>query len=191
MEGRTEVDWEALGPEWRAGIKSKSELSREFGVSRAALDKHFGALGIKRDLAPKIRAEAERRLQAEQVTTRLQGQEADIVEVNAEVLAHIRRLQRQDIGHLSQLCRDLAEELGAVSGKPMDLERLIQALGENEDTATLAEQVQRIISLPSRIASLERLASAKRTLTNMECQAWGISDTKQGSGLPAYVSIQF
>lgn len=48
------IDWDAMEPDWRAGIKSKKELSEEHGVSRAAIDKHLAELGIERDLTAKI-----------------------------------------------------------------------------------------------------------------------------------------
>lgn len=190
MDSGTGVDWTAIEPEWKAGIKSKAELSREFGVSRTAMDKHFGALGIERDLAPRIRAEAERKIAQDAVAARLQPYEGEVVEANAEIQAQIRRLHRKDIGHLNDLCRTMTKELLAVSGRPMDLEQLIQALEGNEDTAALAEQVQKLISLPSRVVSLERLVSAKRTLVTLEREAWGINGQKD-CGLPAQIHIEF
>ena len=56
---RAEIDWEKIEPHWRAGIRTKLEISNEFGVSRAAMDKHFKKLGIERDLTAKIQAKAE------------------------------------------------------------------------------------------------------------------------------------
>lgn len=191
MDRGIEVDWEAITPEWKAGIKSKAELSREYGVSRTAMDKHFGALGIERDLAPRIRSEADRKIAQDAVAARLHPLEGEIVEANAETQARIRRLHRKDIGNLNGLCQFMTEELMAVSGRPVALEQLIQALGDNEDTAALAEQVQKLISLPSRIASLERLVSATKTLVTLEREAWGIDAKNKDYGLPAQIHIEF
>ena len=56
---KTACDWEAMEPLWRAGAVSVSKLSADFGVSRAAILKHWGKRGIERDLSGKIRAEAD------------------------------------------------------------------------------------------------------------------------------------
>jgi len=52
------VDWEAMRPDWMAGIKSVLQLSEEHEVSRAAIIKHWGKQGVERDLAGKIKAKA-------------------------------------------------------------------------------------------------------------------------------------
>jgi hypothetical protein len=51
MAGEEKIDWEEMEPDWRAGIISKKQLSKQYGVSRAAIDKHWAKLGIERDLA--------------------------------------------------------------------------------------------------------------------------------------------
>jgi len=52
------VDWEAMRPDWMAGVKSVLQLSEEYGVSRAAILKHWGKEGLERDLAGNIKAKA-------------------------------------------------------------------------------------------------------------------------------------
>jgi hypothetical protein len=49
------IDWELIEKDWRAGIKTKLQMSQEYAVSRAAMDKHFDKRGITRDLKEKIR----------------------------------------------------------------------------------------------------------------------------------------
>lgn len=43
-EKRKSVDWEAMEPHWKAGIVSVLQLSKEYGVSRAAIIKGFDAV---------------------------------------------------------------------------------------------------------------------------------------------------
>lgn len=50
-----QIDWESIEKDWRAGIKTKLQMSEEHDVSRAAMDKRFKKLGIERDLSEKIR----------------------------------------------------------------------------------------------------------------------------------------
>ena len=95
------VDWDAMEPDWRAGIKSKKQLAEEFGVSRAAIDKHWAKLGIERDLSAKIRQEAEalvtRDAVAREVTHGDRVTEREIVEANAAVQASLIREHRTDV----------------------------------------------------------------------------------------------
>lgn len=55
---RSAVDWDAIEPDWRAGIKTKKQMAEEYGVSRAAMDKHFNKVGVERDLTARIQAKA-------------------------------------------------------------------------------------------------------------------------------------
>ena len=84
----------AIKPDWRAGVKSKQQLSSEYGVSRAAKDKHFDKAQIKRDLTKKIQDQAEALVTASAVTGQVTAQnkvtENPIVEANANVQAVIR-----------------------------------------------------------------------------------------------------
>lgn len=55
MAAKSQVDWEAIEPHWRAGIKSSLEIARDYreatgkSVSHTAIFKHFKALGIERE----------------------------------------------------------------------------------------------------------------------------------------------
>ena len=48
-----------MEPEWRAGLVSVLQLSRDYGVSRAGIIKHWDKEGVERDLLAKIQARAE------------------------------------------------------------------------------------------------------------------------------------
>ena len=39
MTEKRVIDWEAIEADWRAGVKTKQQMSIEYGVSRAAMDK--------------------------------------------------------------------------------------------------------------------------------------------------------
>ena len=53
------IDWDAIEPDWRAGIKSKQQIGLEHDVSRAALTKHFDKADIQRNLRTKIQDAAD------------------------------------------------------------------------------------------------------------------------------------
>lgn len=56
---RQAIDWEAMEADWRAGFKSVLQLSKEYGVSRAAILKHWDKEGVERDLSAKINAKSD------------------------------------------------------------------------------------------------------------------------------------
>ena len=47
-EKKPPVDWVLVETDWLEGIKSKQQMSIEYGVSRAGIDKHFAKLCIER-----------------------------------------------------------------------------------------------------------------------------------------------
>lgn len=149
---RSAVDWDAMEPEWRAGIKSKKELAAEYKVSRAAIDKHWAKLGIERDLSAKIKQEADalvaRAAVAPEVTPEARATERQLVEANAAAQAQVRIAHRKTIQRLIAVCEKLLAELETC---PDDLVK--------------------------RTGILKSLADTSKTLITLERQAHGIADT--------------
>jgi len=59
MAEKRVIDWDDMYPHWCAGIITLSNLSRQYGVSRPAIEKHWDKLGVPRDLTAKIKAKAD------------------------------------------------------------------------------------------------------------------------------------
>lgn len=156
--GRKAVDWEAMEPAWRAGIKTKLELSREFNVSRAAIDKHWAKAGIERDLTMRIQAKADA-LVARQAVTRVVGfefvtKESEIVDANAGLVASVRMAQREDIIRARKLAMQLMDEL---------------------EQHNLPKRVARgDLSLPVRTKTMKDLGDTLKTLVGLERQAFSM-----------------
>lgn len=96
------VDWDAIEPDWRAGIKTKLQMSLEYSVSRAAMTKHFRNAEIARDLKTKIQAAADALVSASVVPPQVPPPERrvtdeTIIAANAQSQATIRLGHRQDI----------------------------------------------------------------------------------------------
>ena len=51
--GRRKIDWEQIRAEYEAGA-TQSELSRQYGISRTAIQKHIEAEGWTQDVEPSI-----------------------------------------------------------------------------------------------------------------------------------------
>lgn len=101
------VNWPAIEPHYRAGIRSIKAISAEFGVSRPAIDKHARKHGWVRDLAPAIREKSDRQVAQVAVAppscspARSFSDQA-IVDAGAEQLTLVRLGHRQDIAELRE-----------------------------------------------------------------------------------------
>lgn len=157
-------DWEAMEPLWRAGIASVSKLSADFGVSRAAILKHWGKRNVTRDLSGKIRAEADAivaraevkqaRLQA-QVTERDPVTDAETVTTNAEIQAAAILGERSDVRRYRTLANRLLDELETVTTGEMPKGQQRPALGSRIDNAKkLAETFKILFALERQVLNI-------------------------------------
>ena len=176
------VDWDAIEPQWRAGIKTKLQMSEEFGVSRAAMDKHFAKLGIDRDLTEKIRAKAEALVTQAQVTREVTAEsvatERDIVDANAKMQADAVLGQRKDISRSRGVVKKLFAELETQLDCAEDFAKLGDLMASPDDNGTdkLNELYRKVMSLPSRVDSAKKLADALRVLIELERKVLRIKD---------------
>jgi hypothetical protein len=181
MPGRQKIDWDAMEPDWRAGLKTKKQLSEEYGVSRAAIDKHWSALGIDRDLSDRIRSAAKTKVTRSTVTSGVTPDtkvtEREVVEANADMLAAKHIEHRTDIPAKRELVGKLFAELEALTdGK--DLMAQVQVALEQGDLDKLAEAAEKVASLPSRIKGVSDLVGAYKALIMLERQAFGLEDSR-------------
>lgn len=123
------IDWEGMQPAWQAGIVPVLHLSEQYGVSRAAIHKHWDKLGIERSLGGQITAKANAIVARQEVAAkRLQEQvtaatdpvtEAETVATNAEIQANIILTERKDVQRLRALFNTIVTEMEAtVLGEP-------------------------------------------------------------------------
>lgn len=179
---KPEIDWDSMEPEWRAGIKTKKQLAEEYGVSRAAIDKHWAKLEVTRDLGAKIRLEAEALVTREAVTREVtladRVTEKEIVKANAEMQAGTILAHRKDIQRYRALCQSLLSQLEAETGEPELFSQIGELLAAPDEKGTdkLNEAYVKAISLPSRIDGVKKLAETLKTLIGLERQAFGIDD---------------
>ena len=173
-EKRKPVDWEAIEPDWVAGIKSKLQLSEEYGVSRAGLNKHFAELGIERDETAKIRAKAEALVTHDVVTPQVTGEtksaDRERIEANAEMMANVIRGHRKDAGRLRGVVSVLLEKVEAIlteSDLFAQIGEMCAAPDEN-GMDKVNELYHKVISLPSQTDSTKKLAETMKILIELE-----------------------
>lgn len=191
------VDWDALEPHYRAGIRALKDIGKQFEVSDAAILKHAKKNGWTRNLKAKIQAKADAKVSAAMVSAEVSAltkvTEAVTVEVEAEVQSRIRLSHRQDIGRTRSLFRTLLEEVEVASSA--EGQRLIEALGEivdkpadeesPEDARKRADRMQRALSKvldgPARIESAKKLTETLEKLVRLEREAYGLNEGGRGA----------
>lgn len=200
-EPRKAIDWEAIEKDWRAGIKTKLQMSEEYEVSRAAMDKRFKKLGIDRDLAEKIRQRAEALVTQQAVTQMVTllpnvttPKEAEIIEVNARMQAATMMSHRRDISRYRNLATQLLTELEVETNNQESFAELAEMIiwrSEDGDATQTRDEVNRmnrmqmlfdrVMSNPGRVDSLKKLGDTLKTLIALERQALGLKDDEQPS----------
>ena len=178
MEEKKPVDWEAMENDWRAGVISVLRLSNEYGVSRAAIIKHWGKLGIERDLTAKIQAKADALVTQAQVTHRLHVTERQVVEANAEAVAIVILGQRGSISRLDKIINLLFDRLE----KELSGTELFSQLGElmaspdSKNSDRLNDLYRKVIDLPSQTDTAKKLAETLKTKIELERKVFKIDD---------------
>lgn len=162
------------------------EASKKFGVSVNAI-KYQKQHNLKL-LAPKARKGAKtasilaeaaliqqagaRAAATQKAIDKAVSEDLAAIEETAKNVAGIISSHRTEINSLRGLAATLFEELTAVCGKPMELALLVQAVANKDPLAAL--ELRKLVSLPSRIGSMDKLASIADKLIGLERQAYGL-----------------
>lgn len=186
MTNKQKIDWEAIEPGWRAGVKSVLQLAAEYkektdiSVSHTAINKHFKKLGIPRDLNAKIQAKADAIVSAAMVSGKVSTEttiaDAKIINDSALEVAHVKLSHRTDIRRFRKLVQQLIAEL---EQETENLE-LFKELGElmcqpdEKGYDKLNEIYHKVISTSSRSSTIKTLADTLKTLIALEREAFGI-----------------
>jgi len=184
------IDWEAIEKDWRAGIKSVLQISKEYGLSHTAINKRFKKLGVPRDLKAKIKAKADAMVSiamvSASVSTETKFNEVEIIEANATIQANALLDHRTDIKRHRALSISLLAEIEAETSNPELFEQLGEMLAKPDDKGNdkLNELYRRVISTPSRIDSMKKLAETLKTLVALERQSLGLDDDKKPDDNP-------
>lgn len=182
------IDWEAMEPEWRAGIKSKLELSNQYGVSRAAIDKHWAKVGIERDLTKRIQAKADalvtQQAVTRQVTPATKLMEQEVVEANGTLQASVRIGHRKTIARGYVLCQALLQELEDQTFDTVLLGQLGEMMRNPDDAGSdrLNDLYKKIISTPGRVDTAKKLVETMKSVITMEREAYSIDSIPAGDG---------
>lgn len=181
--GRSSVDWERVGLQFRAGLLSLREIASQNGVSAPAILKHAKKEGWERDLSAKIKAKAEAVVNRAVVNTEVNNaarvSEKETIEANATAIANVRLAHRGDIRMARELAVGLVRELQQMTADP-DLFVNLASVIESGDQKKIMEAIQRVVSLPGRVSTIKSLSEALKNLLTLERLAWGLDEPDTG-----------
>lgn len=182
-----------MEPHWRAGVLSVSKLAADYGVSRAAIHKHWEKLGIGRDLSGKIRAEADAIVaRAEVKAERLQRMvtapdpvtDAETVSTNAAIQAAAILAERTDVRRFRSLANSLLDELEATTVDRALFAQLGDMMAKPDDKGVdkLNDLYVKVTSMMGRVDSTKKLAETLKILIGLERQVLNIADAVPEDG---------
>lgn len=185
---RTDINWQDIELDYRAGFKSNTQLCADHGISRRELHRKVTELGWTKSLQPRIQAAADEKV-AREISDKFAfetgGDAAEIVDNNAAVIANVQLRQRDDILNLRELVASLTIECKAQVKDPAVFVKLgeLMASGENADVEKLNELYRRVISTHGRITSVKLLADALKTLIELERKVLKMDTDDKGNAV--------
>jgi hypothetical protein len=180
---KTDVDWERVESDYRAGILSLREIAAANpGVNHMAIARRAKREGWTQDLSAKIHAKAEELVTRQGVTESVTAERAVtdrvIVEENAQAIANVRLTHRKDISKFRAIALKLLEELESQTldnGLFQDLGFLLRQ-EDDKGRDKRNDIYNAVISSAGRIDGVKKLAEVLKILIGLEREAYGIVD---------------
>ena len=179
MGRRNDIDWDAIRRDYRLGSTTDAELCRRYGVSKSALRKQR----IKGEWTHDLREEVRHATQAALLTGRepsITSKDVDGIAVNIAAQENVKIIKRhrEVADKLMSLAENLHLEIDALTGKPVQLKALVDAVVQGQPDAY--RSLQDVLTVHQRIASLGKLASSVATIISTEREAHNLNDTGDG-----------
>lgn len=212
MARRSDIDWEAIEKDYRLGQLSIAEVAKKHQVAVSSVKLKAKNNKWERDLTDTVRnatkaaitqerAEQAKRLadSAESIGQEIgreigravnSGLDSDVAAAAALGTA-INRKHQSVAEQILEINLRMQQELAATVGRPVELQQLILAVGQNDPLA--AEGLSRVLSMGSRAKMLDTLAAAATKAIAIERKAHNLDDEdgKDEDGKAAIVNISF
>jgi len=185
-----QVDWEAMEPDWRAGVVSVLQLSKDYGVSRAAIIKHWTKAGVGRDLSAKIDSRVDALVTQSAVTPEVTQEqrvtERNIVDANAAMLADKIVNQRTDVTRARATVQRLWEIVNFELDNPEQFAQVGEMLRADDEIGVdkLNDLYRAAISIPQQIKNVKLLADSLKVLIELERKVLRIKDEEANNDDP-------
>jgi hypothetical protein len=178
---KPKIDWDAIEPHYRAGIRSLKDIGEEFSVSDAGIIKHAKRFKWTRNLKGKIQALAEKKVSELEVSegVSVEGKltEAQRVDFDSTQIAQIHYRERKDLIAIRERFRSMFLEFGQLCDQQEDLSKLGEMMANpNVTVDRMQAAYQRVISFEGRIDSGKKLVETIRILFDLEAKVFKLHD---------------
>lgn len=171
-----QYDWVQGRAMFEAGVMSLAQIAKVLGCTAAAVSMRASRDGWTRDPLGVAKLADER---AARLAASTKAERDRVIAITASMQSQVLVGHRKDIARARQVVSILLDELSGVSdpasADALDhLGDLLAAPDENGKLDALAKVYRRVISMPERIAGINALSTALRTLIMLERQAFNI-----------------
>lgn len=177
---KRQIDWEKIELDYRAGIKTLRQIASEHDVAHSAIAKRAKRDDWSRDLSAKIEKKAEELVNKSLVNTEVNKErlatEKQVIDANAQAILEVRLSHRKDINKAKNLMNALLDELESQTIEKDLYEQLGEMLRQDDERGfdKLNDLYNKVISMPNRVQSMQRLADTMKTLITLEREAFNI-----------------
>ena len=171
-------NWAYAQAQFEVGIASIRSIALDIGATDSAVSNRATRLGWLRDpLARKALQEAREAKDAEAYRAERDKLRTEVISITAVMQSTVLVEHRSDIKAARKIVSQLLAELSTVTTGVTTFAELGEALRSEDDRGRdkLNDIYLRVISLPDRVAGINTLATALKTLVLLERQAYGIS----------------
>ena len=182
MSRRSNVDWDSVEREYRAGIRSLADIGAEYDVSAPGILKKARKEGWDRDLSAKIQAKVEAKVNAALVNKAVNADdlinERQIIEANAQTIADKVLSQQKAVKKSVAFAESLLDEAIKVGVATDDLEKLgeLMAAPDENGRDKLNELYKKIISMPGRVDAGKKIIEMLKIAVELERKVLRIKD---------------
>lgn len=130
----SEIDWDAIERDYRAGIKTIREIAAEHNITHGYVNKRAKQYDWGRDLSARIKQKADELVSKSIVAAKVsKATEQEIIQTVAELQAAVLLNERADITRLSVIAEKLEEELESSKDDLDKRTRILKSLVETRE----------------------------------------------------------
>lgn len=187
---KRQIDWEKIELDYRAGIKTLRQIADEHSITHTSVRKKAEKEGWDRDLSARIEKKAEILVSKSEVSKEVSNQkkvsEKQIIDANAQAILEVRLSHRKDINKAKNLMNALLDELDSQTIERELYQQLGELLRQDDEKGIdkLNDFYHKVISTPSRVQSMQRLADTMKTLITLEREAFNIGKEPEKTADP-------
>lgn len=173
------IDWERVECEYRAGVKSLREIASEHAITEGAIRKRAKRDNWARDLAAKIKAQADALVRNELVRTEYaRATEKQVVDAGALEQAGARLQKKEKIKRSMAIFDMLTARIEAMAGNEADFIKLgeLMACPDAGGNDKLNELYHKVISTPGLVETHKKSAETHKILCGLLDDALGLND---------------